>query len=273
MKIFLSGKIDRQHGAWRDKLVGSTYDYQTQRQRPHWEIEVSLQDNDTWAHDIPPWPRAANTWILGHHEYVGPYRVDLAEDDDDNSSLGTFHGSTWDGSHGVMTDDTRVAVASECRQGIARADLVFAYLNTPDCFGTLVEIGVALALGRFTYVVISDEAEWEYGDYWLIEAMGARLRYLEYPESRLWAADPPPPEPVLLDLHLRDAIIAWAATVGERQPTSLTPAHRPTIAIRMLDSEERTEIARSFNLIARWTSDPRVRAEARRMLGRLAGAS
>lgn len=42
----------------------------------------------------------------------------------------------------------RYSVVDECRQAIRRSDLLFAWIDTQDCFGTLIEIGFASALNK-----------------------------------------------------------------------------------------------------------------------------
>ena len=48
---------------------------------------------------------------------------------------------------------------------IAKADLVFAWIDTTDCFGTLVEIGIAAAKGKAIIVALSDQIDAR--EFWL----------------------------------------------------------------------------------------------------------
>ena len=71
-------------------------------------------------------------------KYVGPFFV--------SCDHGCYHET---GGHGAETgcsedlDNSRSAVFDRCEAAIRVSDLVFAYITTPDCHGTLVEIGMA----------------------------------------------------------------------------------------------------------------------------------
>lgn len=67
----------------------------------------------------------------------------------------TFNDSTrGSGTHGaasstcVETDLPPSFIQDRCFNGIARADMVFVWIDSEDCYGTLVEIGYAKALGK-----------------------------------------------------------------------------------------------------------------------------
>ena len=84
---------------------------------------------------------------------------------------GCYHG---DGKHGVGavnnldSDDewggcegnyyTRTDVFNICKEQIDRADIVFAYINQNDCYGTLAEIGYAHAKGKDIVILFSNDA-------------------------------------------------------------------------------------------------------------------
>lgn len=101
-----------------------------------------------------PWPMLS-TAIFQRFDYVGPFFTDLS----DESYCG--HGSeliyphavnmkdhvpAW--KHGGDTYPIRHELVQRCFQAIATADLVFAWIDTPDCYGTLFELGYAKALGK-----------------------------------------------------------------------------------------------------------------------------
>jgi len=83
---------------------------------------------------------------------------------------GCYHG---DGSHGVgavssiYSDEewggcmgnyfSRDDVLSICKRQIDRADIVFAYIDCEDCFGTLAEIGYAHAQGKDLLIKFANE--------------------------------------------------------------------------------------------------------------------
>lgn len=84
---------------------------------------------------------------------------------------GCYHG---DGKHGVgavgsiHSDDewggcmgnyfSRDDVLNICKKQIDRADIVFAYIDHNDCYGTLAEIGYAHAKGKDIVIVFSNDA-------------------------------------------------------------------------------------------------------------------
>ena len=73
---------------------------------------------------------------------------------------GCAHGP---GTHGVgpncigETSPPRWLVPSLCFRWLRRADLVFAWIDDPTCYGTLTEIGWAHALGKPVYVGFATE--------------------------------------------------------------------------------------------------------------------
>ena len=269
MKIYLAGKMDAEHGAWRDALIGDRYVPGVDRRFPAWELAHKIDpDYDIHDLDVLPWPKVPNTYVLGVHEYVGPYRWTFAPVEPQNKHLGYFHGSEGFGNHGYdMSDDRgRRLIVEECTNAIARADLVFAYLNSPDCFGTLAEIGMAKAMGKFIYVAIEQSAEWDGTDYWFIEELAGAYRNVLSMDND---------DRVMLGHHFegdrirdvfKDAIVAWTARPGKPGLVALVDEDRTAPYIRAMQ-----ESAHSFSQIARWSSDPRVRNEAQRMLKRIAG--
>lgn len=118
--IYLAGKI-RKH-CWRHRLVPELRDHS-------WSDGVLLQDDFV---------------------YVGPFFV--------GCDHGCFHNKN---SHGTIAirgvnvcpardvhadfDSPHLEVAGLCLGALAKADLLFCYIDSKDCFGTLVEIGYALA--------------------------------------------------------------------------------------------------------------------------------
>jgi hypothetical protein len=143
MNIFLSGKVDDEHGRWRDHLLGTDYHYNRERgcveDLPRWAIyTTALDSRKQWKDNIgiAPWPTKPNI-VLDTHDYTGPFRQ-VVTDYDETKNLGYFHGCTAGGCHGQMEPQDQRAVVSRCLMAIEQSDLVFAYLNSPDCYGTLV---------------------------------------------------------------------------------------------------------------------------------------
>ncbi len=127
--IYLAGKIAQND--WRHDLLGHQL-------RGAWE----------WDEEAPSthWP-VIERGILGTFDYVGPYFMS-----DDH---GCGHGAS---THGCGTDGficgfsnpapRRAQVRDLCFDAIDRADIVFAWLDDPTAYGTLVEIGYARGRGK-----------------------------------------------------------------------------------------------------------------------------
>lgn len=67
-----------------------------------------------------------------------------------------------DWGHGVFTfgdESLRLEVANRCTGKIAVCDFLFAYLDTPDSYGSIAEIAYASALGKPCFVMINDDSE------------------------------------------------------------------------------------------------------------------
>ena len=109
MKLFLSGRISGT--TWRESIV-----------------EGYLQD----AAHSSDWPVLINA-IFGKHSYVGPYWVR------ENDVSGKRHGLTND----VLESYNHRLDPSVCFQAIDRADAVFAWIDSLECHGTIVELTYA----------------------------------------------------------------------------------------------------------------------------------
>lgn len=242
LNVYLAGKIDRQYGSWRDALLGTHRDLWSLDRSPRWELPHQSPETD-----LPPpaWPTEPNHWVLDLHNYVGPYRIVAPAAP---KHMGVFHGTEWIGQHGWMDPSMCEHITAACCAALRRADLVFAYINTPDCFGTLIEIGYAQALGKFVFVQTEDGAEWDGDDYWFAEMM-TRGQRAWYPTTDVKAIEDPAAR---ICAMFREALIEYAMYPHES-----------------MQGGGHAEVAASFANIAKWTSDPRVRNEAQRMLKRL----
>lgn len=267
MRIYLAGKIDDQAGEWRTHIVGTRHAWSrnedgkvTHREVPNWIIERAGDELDLDFEWIP-WPTKPNRLALGIHEYVGPYRQTLSDVEWKNK--GEFHGCEAAGGHGAVS--TPEHIISECLAAIRRADLVFAYLNAPACYGTVAEIGYAAALGKFVYVVTEEGATLDnHEDFWFVEGL-ATNPYAPYIDDGSEIVDETSRERCRVMTHLRHAFVQWAAWT-ERRPSRPPTAPAPvTLGQAIKQSSALVRSRASFELIARWTSDPRVREEANRM--------
>lgn len=70
-------------------------------------------------------------------------------------AVNSLHSNEWGGCMGNFF--TRDDVLNICKGQIDRAEIVFAYINKDDCYGTLAEIGYAHAQGKDIVVVFSND--------------------------------------------------------------------------------------------------------------------
>jgi hypothetical protein len=136
-KIYLAGKVTK-HG-WRDELVPDL--------RFAWDGYASdrLADLDEW----PILPQG----VLGQWDYVGPF---FTACDHGCAHDRGIHASVPNPCEGGPTD--RNNIFDRCMAALSHADVVFGWLDTTDCYGTLVELGAAYALKKRVLVASPTEA-------------------------------------------------------------------------------------------------------------------
>jgi hypothetical protein len=94
-------------------------------------------------------------------------------------NFATYHG-----------DDAREVVAAECIKAIRRSDLCFAWLPRTDCYGTLVEIGVARQICRVTIVAVPPT--FPFFEAWFPLAAASAVVVAETPSEawgKMWSGD------------------------------------------------------------------------------------
>lgn len=87
---------------------------------------------------------------------------------------GCYHG---EGQHGIGASDggcmgdyfSRKDVLNICKSQILRAEIVFAYIDCRDCYGTIAEIGFAHAYGKDIFISFSNFGLQD--DMWFINEM------------------------------------------------------------------------------------------------------
>lgn len=135
--VYLAGKISQND--WRSGFHGlSAYDSDAYSPQNMAELSVDVDDELT---------------------ITGPFFIACDH--------GCYHG---DGRHGVGavgnsyewggcmgTFFTKDDVLSVCKRQIDRAEIVFAFIDKPDCYGTLAEIGYAHAKGKEIIIYFADE--------------------------------------------------------------------------------------------------------------------
>lgn len=124
MNVYLAGKI-RKHD-WRHQLVRSL------------GADLDTRDIEEWNQ---PWPRLP---LASGHTYMGPF---FTGDDHGCAHVSGSHGNT-DSCWPNNLPGVQAFVFSECLRAIRQSDLVFAWLDESDAYGTYAELGFARALHK-----------------------------------------------------------------------------------------------------------------------------
>lgn len=158
MKFYFAGKIGRDD--WRHSIVLGLRDAIR---------DIQVEDyghGDAIARLPEEWPVLRGA-VLGQHDYVGPFFMppigetgiqahgdnrhgNTMLDNDNGWTTGAVDPETFDAmqqSHRGMIDDsdTRKHVIRLCFQAILKADAVFTWMDSRTAYGTLVELGFAIA--------------------------------------------------------------------------------------------------------------------------------
>lgn len=249
MRIYLAGKMDKL-GNWRDGLLLGPRRPTAPLWHASWPEEAADVPWETQA--TVAWPEGPNTLVLGTHDYTGPYRSLLPWADSGIS--GILHGNEGRGQHGLIeSEEDRNRIHALCMRGILRCDLFFAYINDFDSFGTFAEIGMAFALNKHVVLVEHEDAigGGGYGeDLWFVGACAHRHDVYS-PTGRDGG-------PVAECAFLRTILLEEISRCSVR----LAQVERRKQATQQMWDRA----TGSFQQILRWTSDPRVRDEARRMI-------
>lgn len=167
MKFYLAGKIGPMRASWRWRLFDS------------YSVDGNFQPGE-------------DTLLYGGHQYVGPHWIDAwgghgpSGDDGSHGLLSDFEASTfadeigaaWN--HGGDTLALRPAVIRRCVGQIRSCDVLFAWLESTDCYGTLTEIGLAAGLNKHVWIGIHKSV-------WVIEKPEVAEEY-EQRVRDLWFA-------------------------------------------------------------------------------------
>lgn len=124
------------------------------RWRPRVYLAGKIARND-WRHELVPGLDGAylgQPIDCGQFIFCGPYFASCGH--------GCAHGAE---THGLadrcgtrQTAPPRWSVPSLCCYWLHQADLVFAWIDDPTCFGTLTELGWAQMLGKSVFVGFSN---------------------------------------------------------------------------------------------------------------------
>lgn len=148
-----------------------------------------------------------STFLPGYHTYVGPYPTN--REGHASFNIPSTHGMNSYGKYGeseeydAIADFDREFVVRRCLEGIDQCDVLFAWINTLDCYGTIAEIGYARAKGKSIFIGISKELKIptssflepsrkhdgcieESHDLWFIETMADDCNYFDSPREAFY---------------------------------------------------------------------------------------
>lgn len=153
MKIYLAGKITK--NGWRNTIFDPSLHADT--------IYDPASVTSINMRKVANWPVFCDV-LTGGNDYVGPYF--MADDH------GCGHGNN---SHGVGAGGYDITCLGDCnpsqkqtvdlcRKAIIACDLVFAWIDAEDCYGTIAELGYAKALNKTIHIAGSEKFE----DLWFV---------------------------------------------------------------------------------------------------------
>ena len=147
LKVYLAGKISK--NCWRHSLVDDLRYHQ-------WDMGPLIQS---------------------HFIYIGPFFVGC---DHGCYHYPSNHGSSLTSTFGCYPELEleKAEVAKKCRDAIAEADLVFAYINAKDCYGTIAEIERAHTLGKRVIIVFGPKIKSQTNnDMWFVTKGACRVHH------------------------------------------------------------------------------------------------
>ena len=156
--FYLAGKITGT--TWRDSIV------------EEWSVEnhsssyfqafMGYEDDGAWS----VVPNACTVMDSVTLHYTGPWWKDpFCHGSSDDSAYPHGYSSTWE--HGRETGDKK-QIANAVVKAISACDLFFAWIDSLDCYGTLLEVGYARGLGKTVVAVFSDAIDTR--ELWLTQA-------------------------------------------------------------------------------------------------------
>lgn len=151
MKIYLAGKI-----AWNDYRHG---------------LIPCLRDvdGDNYLSTDSEWPILERV-IFGRHDYVGPYAI--------GCDHGCYHGPNTHG-YGIGCGGKPTQIVSTlCKKAIDISDIVFAWIDAPDAYGTIFEIGYAIAKGKNVFLAIKKDLKCRRDMWFIKESLQRETRFL-----------------------------------------------------------------------------------------------
>jgi hypothetical protein len=165
--FYLAGKITGTD--WRDEIVR---DWSEENHSPH-NYEAMWEYNESKRWGVAKRAAVSSNGVM--LDYVGPWWSPVA---------GGHSCSRWFASpHAYLctayeeNPSPTLDLYNEVRRNIdvalQRAQLVFAWIDSSDCFGTLVELGIAAAYRKAIVVAFSDKIDTK--EFWLASSYAHRV--------------------------------------------------------------------------------------------------
>ncbi len=158
--IYIAGKMEDDN--WRHKFFDK-YDAPGDHAFQLGYNPLTIGHGDSW-------PVKGNVTVCGL-TYTGPFFVDVYGGHGYGYTDGEAHGSNIEDvnsyKHVERLEEKRKQVQQWCFHAIQQADLVFAWVDGIDCYGTIAEIGYAKALGKVIWIA----GPRRYDDLWFVYRM------------------------------------------------------------------------------------------------------
>lgn len=150
--FYLAGKITGD--CWRDSIIEN---WSTENGSRHYsDAFFEYSEHGSWA-VVADAVTVCGTTL----DYTGPWWMDphsgghsVANDTAFPHGYGSFFESVPDLCDG--SDSRKKEVFSAIKEAITLSDMVFAWIDSADCYGTIFELGYARALGKVIVVAMSD---------------------------------------------------------------------------------------------------------------------
>lgn len=169
-RAYLAGKMASK---WRDALVFN----HSSPHAGHWSdghdgVCGGIVDDTT------EWPVASGVVAVPNHraiDFTGPYYIplgghgDAAEASEQYPNLHAC-GDRLDRSESGALAHRQDNVAAKCLRALHNSDLVFAWIDSMDAYGTFAEIGYASSVGCEVWIGVSTDIA-NSGDIWFVECL------------------------------------------------------------------------------------------------------
>ena len=179
LKIYLAGKIHKND--WRQHLISPDLMLAVEKDSSAFNGPISAVyplgschtgEEENVLPSFRRWPILSNA-LFGRHDYVGPYFI--------SCDHGCYHSQNGHGvtcgvteeEHGELrylgkvSPTVRETILRLCLQAITAADIVFAWIDECTAYGTLAEIGYAVALRKIVWIASPKDFQ----DLWLTYTM------------------------------------------------------------------------------------------------------